>query len=186
MLRKSLFVVLVLWSLHHQSLAQTLTLTAADPKAVKASKNVLGVKYINCYLKDDVASYGLVGSVSVVRDRQTQKITSRILALGNGGLGNPGKENLYTLLLTLPASIAKGVYTLDAADDNGLAINPKGTNLEVEYAAKLVTVSISRYDGKTASGELNGTFVLADKAVKGQPVQVLLKRAVFSNCEIIN
>lgn len=186
MLRKILVIVVVLWSLHHRSAAQILTLTSSGPKAVKIQKNVLGVKYNNCYVKDDVASYGLVGSVSSVRDQQTKKITSRMLTLGNGGLGNSGKEKLYTIALSLPAIITKGVYTLKTADDNGLVIVPKGTSLEVEYAARLVTVSITNYDEKTVSGELNGTFVLADKAVKGQPVQVIIKGASFANCEIIN
>lgn len=186
MLRKCFFVVLVLWVFHHNSTAQTLTLTAADPKAVKSKKNVLGIPYDNCYVKDGVASYGLVGSVSAVRDRQTKKITSRILTLGNGGLSNPGKETLYTIALSLPAVLTKGVYPLQIAGDNGLVITPKGTSQEVEYVARRVTVSITRCDEKTVSGELNGTFVLATEAVKGQPVQVIVKGAVFTDCELIN
>lgn len=186
MLRKSLFAVVALWSCHHGATAQTLTLTSSDAQAVKTRKSVLGVRYDNCYLKDDGASYGLVGSVSAVRDPQTKRVTARMLTLGNGGLGSAGTETLYTIALGLPATLTQGVYTLRAADDNGLVIVPKGTNLELEYVARLVSVRILRCDGKTVSGELNGTFVPATKAVKGRPAQVIITGAVFSDCELIN
>jgi len=51
--------------------------------------------------------------------------------------------------------------------------------------ARLVTVRLTRYDGKTASGEISGTFVLAGKAAE-QPALVVLKGVVFTDCEVIN
>ena len=175
------FLIFSLYLLNIQG--QTITLTTGDSKNAKVVK-IMGVSFNNAYLKDNAGTYGLTGSLSILKD-ENKKITNKLLTLGNGG-GQQGKQNSYAIALNLPVNNQKGgIYKLTNADDGEIVYNPKGKNLDLEYAVKSVTINIKTNDGENISGEISGVFQLIGKANKNVPNQINITRLNFSKIEII-
>lgn len=159
-------------------------LTSGNSKNAAPIK-VLGISFNNAFVKDAKGTYGLTGSLAILRSDDKKKVVGKLLTLGNGGSGN-GKQNAYAIALNLPATAQKGMYNLKQADDGEIIYGPNGKQSDLEYAVKSATVNILTNDGKKISGEISGVFVLLDKRNTTQPQQIIVSKLVFSSLEIID